>query len=360
MLVLAWLPMVLFTVLHYSTGVEFHWMHDILRRMYYLPIILASFLCGLRGGLVLAMSVAIAYSPHAFTHLVQIDPADTLEKVLELLLYLVVGSVTGLLVDRERRRQQDLHEALEQLRTSLAEQRRMADQLIRAGRLAALGELVAGIAHEIKNPLHALRGTAEVVDQDVPEDSPRRRMWELHLQEIDRLGSVAERFLSFARPTPLQLKPVDLLSVVERAKSLVEAQARKQRVEVLIDEAFREKIPAVVADEQQLAQVLINISLNALQAIADEGGRIEYVAGSELRGDRDYAVITVANTGPAIPEEDLERIFDPFVTSKSDGAGLGLSIASRIVEQHGGFVEVENQTNPKRVAFSVFLPASST
>ena len=360
MLVLAWLPMVLFTVLHYSTGVEFHWMHDILRRMYYLPIILASFLCGLRGGLVLAMSVAIAYSPHAFTHLVQIDPADTLEKVLELLLYLVVGSVTGLLVDRERRRQQDLHEALEQLRTSLAEQRRMADQLIRAGRLAALGELVAGIAHEIKNPLHALRGTAEVVDQDVPEDSPRRRMWELHLQEIDRLGSVAERFLSFARPTPLQLKPVDLLSVVERAKSLVEAQARKQRVEVLIDEAFREKIPAVVADEQQLAQVLINISLNALQAIADEGGRIEYVAGSELRGDRDYAVITVANTGPAIPEDDLERIFDPFVTSKSDGAGLGLSIASRIVEQHGGFVEVENQTNPKRVAFSVFLPASST
>jgi signal transduction histidine kinase len=356
MLALAWFPLVLFTVLHYSTGMEFHWMHDILRRMYYLPIILASFFCGLRGGLVLAVSVAIAYSPHAFTHLVQMDPAHTLEKVLELLLYLVVGSVTGLLVDRERRRQQDLHAALERLRTSLSDQQRMADQLVRAGRLAALGELVAGIAHEIKNPLHSLRGTAEVVDQDVPLDSPRRSMWELHLKEIDRLGSVAERFLSFARPTPLQLKQLDLLSVVKRAMSLIEAQARKQKVDVVIDGAMQSSRPSVVADEQQLAQVLLNINLNALQAVGDEGGTVKHTTTTEARGDQEYAVITIANDGPRIPEENIERIFDPFVTSKSDGAGLGLSIASRIIEQHGGFIEVMNRPDQRGVAFSVFLP----
>jgi signal transduction histidine kinase len=359
MLFLAWIPMILFTVLHYSTGVEFRWMHDILRRLYYLPIILASFLCGLRGGLVLAVSVATAYSPHAFTHLVQMDPAHTLEKALELLLYLVVGSVTGMLVDRERRRQQDLHEALDQLKESLSDQRRMSDQLIRAGRLAALGELVAGIAHEIKNPLHALRGTAEVVDQDVPLDSPRRRMWEIHRKEIDRLGSVAEKFLSFARPSPLQLREIDLSSVMERAKSLVEAQARRQKVEVLIEEGAPLGHRRVMADKQQVTQVLLNLNLNALQAIGEEGGIVHTTTAIETRGDREYAVVIIENDGSSIPEEDLERIFDPFVTSKSNGSGLGLSIASRIIEQHGGFIEVRNRADQRGVAFSVFLPAQS-
>jgi signal transduction histidine kinase len=181
-------------------------------------------------------------------------------------------------------------------------------------------------------------------------------MWELHLKEIDRLGSVAERFLSFARPAPLSLKQIDLSSVVQRASSLVEAQARKQKVEVRIDEALQSGRLSVVADEQQLTQVLLNINLNALQAMGDEGGKVQYGAAAEMRGGREYVVITIANDGPAIPEEDLERIFDPFVTTKSDGAGLGLSIASRIIEQHGGFIEVRNKADHRGVSFSISLP----
>jgi hypothetical protein len=100
MLLTAWLPTVLFTVLHYATGPELHWLHDILRRMYYLPIILAAFSCGRRGGMLLTVVVALAYSPHAFTHLMHMDPAHTLEKVLELVLYLVVGGVSGIAVSK--------------------------------------------------------------------------------------------------------------------------------------------------------------------------------------------------------------------------------------------------------------------
>ena len=356
MLLGAWLPAAAITALHYTTGPEYHWLHDVLRRLYYLPILLASFSTGLRGGLALAGVVAVAYSPHAFTHLAHQDPAHTLEKVLELVLYLVMGGVAGMLVDRERRRQGQLTSTAQKLRESLEEQRRTTDQLIRTGRLAALGELVAGIAHEIKNPLHALRGTAEVVDPVVPKDAPQRRMWELHVRELDRLDTVAERFLSFARPTPPDPREVDLLTLVERTQDLVSAQAGKLGVELEVVQPAEGAAARVQADGQQLTQVLLNISLNALQAVGErEQGTIRYSLSSQQRDERTYHVISVANNGPAIPGEDLERIFDPFVTTKSDGAGLGLSIASRIMEAHGGHIKVSNAG--EWVTFELLLPA---
>jgi two-component system, NtrC family, sensor histidine kinase HydH len=352
MLLAAWLPACAITVLHYATGAEHHWLHDVLRRLYYLPILFAAFACGLRGGLVLAAVVALAYSPHAFTHVAHHDPADTLEKALELLLYLVVGVVAGLLVDRERSKQLELTATAEKLRQALEEQRRTADQLVRAGRLAALGELVAGIAHEIKNPLHSLRGTAEVVDGVVPSEAPERRMWELHRREIDRLEAVAERFLSFARPSPLERRSVDLAPVLERTRALIASQARQREVEVIVDASG---VAALVeADEQQLIQVLLNISINALQALSP-GGTIRFALGEERRGAACFRRITVSNDGPQIPEAELERIFDPFFTTKSDGVGLGLSIAARIVEQHGGTIRVVNLPGGG-VAFVIALP----
>jgi signal transduction histidine kinase len=353
MVLAAWAPALAITILHYLTGAEHHWSHDILRRLYYLPIIFASFACGLRGGLLVAAVVAAVYSPHAFTHLGHMDPAATLEKILELLLYVIVGGVTGHLVDRERTRQRELGEAL-------AEQRRTAAELVRAGRLAALGEMVAGIAHEIKNPLHALRGTAEVVDAVVPRDVPERRLWDLHRQEIDRLESVAVRFLSFARPSPPERRSVDLDGVVERVRTLVAAQARRDGVSLDIERspmAEPKTAPQIVAaDEQQLVQVLLNIALNGVQAMGPAGGSLSFRLDHERRDTQGFAVIRVENSGPSIPDEDLERIFDPFFTTKESGSGLGLSIAARIVEQHGGLLEVKNLSAGHGVCFSVLLP----
>ena len=359
MLLWAWLPTVLITALHFASAPDAVWQHDILRRMYYLPIILAAFSCGLRGGGLLAVVVALAYAPHAFTHLAHMDPAHTLEKALELVLYLVVGGVSGVLVDREQSRQRELTATALRLQAALEEQQRTAEQLIRAGRLAALGELVAGIAHEIKNPLHSLRGTAEVVDRDVPGDSPRRRMWELHVKEIDRLGEVAERFLSFARPTAAEPRSIDLAQVVGRTAELVEAQGRQQRIEVVVEPAAG-PISPVFADPQQLTQVLLNVALNGIQAMADEGGTLRFSLAPGRDGERTYAVVEVSNDGPAIPDRRLERIFDPFVTTKAEGVGLGLSVASRIMEQHGGFIRVRNLGPERGVAFSIFLPTSGS
>jgi len=373
MLLAAWVPLTLITLFHYATGPDLYWVHDVLRRMYYLPIILSAFACGLRGGMFVAVVVALAYAPHAFTHILRMDPAHTLEKLLEMVLYLVVGGVTGMLVDRERARQRQLSESARRLGKALEDQQRTSDQLVRAGRLAALGELVAGIAHEIKNPLHALRGTAEVVDPEIRHDSPRRRMWELHLEEIERLKRVADRFLSFARPATLAARTICPRQVVERTAELVGAQARQQGVELVVQPPGPE-VGAVHADPEQLTQVLLNIAINGIQAMPG-GGSLRLSITRRRRSGRDYMVVSVQNDGPAISKEDQDRIFDPFVTTKANGVGLGLSVASRIMEQHGGFIQVsdpepsgdppvspgEKPLPPGRgVVFSVYLPVEET
>ncbi len=350
LLATVWVPIVLIGALHYLSDESLHWVHDILRRLYYLPIVLAAFQAGLRGGLVAAVLTSLSYGPHAFELMAHIhhDPAPGIEKVLEIALYHVVGGVAGYLADEEAQRKR-------QLLRALAEQRSLTQQLVRAGRLSALGEVVAGIAHEIKNPLHALAGTAEIVAPLIPADAEERPMWELHVSEIARLRTVAERFLSFARPHPLDLGPLDLRSVAERLRELVDAQARRQQVTLELD-LPKEEV-RVRGDRDQLAQVGINVAVNALRALEPQGtGRLRLRVGREERGERSLAWLELTNDGPRIPEDELERLFDPFHGSDERGTGLGLAISERIAEQHDGWLEARN--GGLGVAFTLYLPAA--
>ncbi|HEU4949516.1 MAG TPA: ATP-binding protein [Candidatus Deferrimicrobiaceae bacterium] len=358
MVLTAWIPCLVITALHYRTGAHHAWGHDILRRLYYLPILFAAFEGGLRGGVTLSVFASLVYLPHAFTSLLVQDPADALEKGLEILLYNIVAVVAGLLVDRERRERRQRERLAARLGEALAEQRRIEAQLIRAGKLGALGEMTAGIAHEIKNPLHALKGTAEILRDAVPENVPERRMLELHIAEIDRLGQTADRFLSFARPIPADRRPVDPRSVIDRVVSLVSTQARKEGVETVVAGSGPGDLPRVTGDPGLLTQLLLNIALNGVQAMAPEGGgTLTFSLGTERQGGKEHVRMSVANTGPPIPEEDLERIFDPFHTTKDGGTGLGLSICSRIADQHEGALTVRNLPGDRGVEFSLSLPA---
>lgn len=353
MLVWVWLFIVLIGAAHYATAAAHHWMHDILRRLYYLPIILAAFYGGLRGALAASLVTSLTYIPHAFFLHGLHDPAPHMEKVLELVLYNAVGGVAGYLADLERRRRAELQRVL-------AEQRHLQRQLVRAGRLSALGEVVAGIAHEIKNPLHALAGTAEIIDPLVPPERDERRMWELHVAEIGRLQRVAERFLSFARPTPPVREPVDLHDVVARVAALVGADARKKGVSV--EHAAADGRALVLGDRDQLAQVGLNVAVNAVQAIVRAGrgaGRVRLSVLSQTVQGRRMVALRIENDGPPIPEHDLEHLFDPFHRVDDGGAddggtGLGLSISSRIADQHDGWLEAANAG--LGVAFTLWLP----
>ena len=355
----AWLPCLAITVAHYATGPDLHWVHDVLRRLYYVPILFAAFAAGSRGALALSVFASLVYFPHAFGSLVARDPGGALEKGLELFLYNAVALVAGRLVDRETAEREKQRRLAQELSAALEEQRRTEQQLIRAGKLGALGEMTAGIAHEIKNPLHAMKGTAEILLDVVPAGTPERRMLELHMAEIDRLAGVADRFLSFAKPMTPDRRPADLREVLARVVSLVDPQARRHGVTVETLPPVEDPPPVVSVDPDQVAQLLLNLSLNGIQAMAPYGGGTLTLAIGRMRaGDAPHLFVRVANTGPPIPDGELERIFDPFFTTRDEGTGLGLSICARIADLHDGQLSVENL--PKGgVAFTLLLPEPS-
>lgn len=351
MLWVAWLPVILIGVFHYATGSHHHWAHDVLRRLYYIPILFAAFSRGLPGGVVIALFASLSYVPHAFFLMHgSVDPGTTLNKILEIILYNVIGVVAGVLADREAERRRQAEQAF-------AEQKQMASQLVRAGRLAALGELVAGIAHEIKNPLHTLKGTAEIVDDIIPKNVEQSAIWVLHQEEIGRLERIAERFLSFARPTEPNFVEWRFAEVYQRIEELIIAQGHHASgVTIDIGQLSSEVSNLRIrADRDQIAQVVLNISSNALRAM-QERGELRVEVGLRSHGGTQYAALTIWNNGPPIAEEDLERVFDPFFTRSQEGTGLGLAISERIAESHGGFLEVENTLETKGVAFVLVLP----
>jgi signal transduction histidine kinase len=339
-----WTLLLAITVLHYLSSPHQHWIHDLLRRAYYLPIVIAGMRSGLLGGLAISGVVTLAYIPHAFFDVERFDPAHGLEKSLEIILYFVVACVSGYLSDLEHRRRMQLQAAMD-------EQKSLTKQLVRAGRLAALGEVVAGIAHEIKNPLHSLAGTAEIVDPVISSESEVRRMWEIHKSEIERLKRTADRFLTFARPEPVKAVALDLREVASRLVDLVGAEARQKHID--IEERLPDQSVIVHGDVDQLAQVGLNVAINAIKAIGDSGGKICISVGTEHNRQARMTFLRIENDGPPIAKEEREHLFDPF-HSGNNGTGLGLSISARIAEQHGGFMEVENEG--LGVCFTLFLP----
>ena len=352
------LPLALVTALHYLTPASEAWVHDLARRLYYIPIILGAFLAGRRGGLGTAVLVAAVYAPHAFAHVHHMDPGRGLEKVLEVVLYLVVGGITGLLVDAERAERRRQSELAQRLQATLDELEEAERQLLRSERLAALGQLTAGLAHEIKNPLHAMRGTAEIVQDAIPAEAEEARMQTLHIGEIDRLTGVLERFLGFARPAAPSLGEVDLRGVAEQLAGLIEAQARRGGAVVALQ--LGDGPTPVQGDREQLVQAGLAIALNGLDAMAEAGSAGSLTIGLEpgSRGRHRFHVLRIDNDGPGIPEELLERIFDPFVTTREEGSGLGLSIAARIVDGHGGWIAAANRPGGG-VSFRIWLPAAT-
>jgi len=193
MFLMVWLPIAVITTLHFTSNPQQMWLHQILRRLYYLPIMIAAFQTGIRGGLAASLLTTAVYLPHAFTHVHHQDPAPSLEKALEIILYNVVALLAGYLAGQGRSRQHKLEDAL-------LEQRNLQKQLVRAGRLAALGEVVAGIAHEVRNPIHSLKGSAEILEPTIAQSGDERKIWNIHRRELDRLDRVAERFLTFSQP----------------------------------------------------------------------------------------------------------------------------------------------------------------
>lgn len=218
----------------------------------------------------------------------------------------------------------------------------------RAEHLATLGEMAAGLAHEIRNPLAGIAGVMEIVGRDLPATSPARAVLKDVRQEIAQINRILTDLLQTARPHPPEIRPSDLNITVEHAVMLARQQVISKPIKIELQKDA--SLPNVDHDSDQMHQVLLNLLLNAVQAI-DGAGAIRV----NLSGLDQEAVITVADTGRGIVPENLPNIFRPFYTTKGNGTGLGLSLARRIVEGHHGRIEVDSEIGIG-TEFRVFLP----
>ncbi len=228
-------------------------------------------------------------------------------------------------------------------------------EMLQAEHLATMGELAAGVAHEIRNPLAGIAGAIEIITKDFPKDHPDREVLEDLRQEVHRIEKVLNDLLLYARPKRPQFGLSDLKETVARTLHLARQQTGSKRVEFSIH--IPSELPAFRMDPEQLHQVLLNLVLNGIQAI-DREGKITIAAKprSSVDGPRpDWVEISVSDTGAGIPPESLERIFRPFFTTKRGGTGLGLSLCRRIISQHGGTLTAESELG-KGSRFLIRLP----
>jgi two-component system sensor histidine kinase HydH len=347
--------LLLVTSLHYLTTTQQVNAHDIYRRLYYVPIVLGGIWFALRGGIVTAIIASLLYTPHVLYHW-QHHPSIALEQYLEIVLYNVIGCITGFLAQRERQQKHRYQKAAETLEGSYRKLREQADQIIeiedqlrRADRLSALGELSAGMAHEIRNPLGSIKGTAEILREGVAADDPKSEFADILIREVDRLNGVLEDFLHFAKPVPVEQSRFSLTKVVGDVLDLTRQQALRNHVEVhhALDEDRQ-----LTGQGEQIKQALLNLVLNALQAMP-EGGILE-VSSQNLAQE---VQIKVRDNGPGIAPENRERIFNPFVTTRESGTGLGLAITQRIVHGHDGRIVLESVPG-QGASFTICLPLS--
>jgi two-component system sensor histidine kinase HydH len=236
----------------------------------------------------------------------------------------------------------------------LREIKRLEAQIRRSEKLAAIGKLAAAVAHEIRNPLSSIRGFAQFLGH-LLRDRPRDHEYAaVMVKEVDRINRVVTDLLTFARPQEIEPAPVDLNALVGHVRRLVEGDAGNGGVTV--DLQLPEALPQVVLDGGQITQVLLNLCLNALQAM-DGGGTLSIGAGADGRGGLD---LWVTDDGPGIPPSHQARIFDPFFTTRDKGTGLGLAIVQKIVENHHGGIRIESPPpgSERGCRFTVSIPGA--
>lgn len=330
----------------YSTPAQLEHWHFILQRLFYFPIVMAGVAFGWAGGGTVALISSAAY---LMRHN-DLDRLDAIDHSLDAAVFCLVGVLTGILSQRERLQRENLRKAALRLEEVYRELQRNVEHLKRAARMSALGQLSASLAHEIRNPLASIEGAAYVA-QTEHDDGRKAEFLDIILKETRRLNDLVSHFLEFARPRAPQRQAVDARNLVESVLTLIARVAAGNGVE--IQNTVSASLPPVDCDSEQIKQVFLNLFLNAIQAMQD-GGKLVIAANNS---DTDL-LLRVSDTGPGIPPQHAEEIFDPFFSTKQNGTGLGLPIAYQILQQHGGELILES-TSALGSSFGIRLPLAN-
>lgn len=323
------LLVVLISVLHYSTGYREPYYHALNRELYFIPLILSGLWFGLRGALIASAGITSMYLPYTIMVWNNFAASD-FERILSILLFNVIAATLGLVSDKQKASEAALR---------------------RSERLAAMGQAVSAVAHDIKTPLITIEGFVRLARKGLSEDDPVGEKLDIVIRETKRLENMVNEMLDFSRPLTLNRVPVDFTQPLREIISLVQDEAA--RMNVTIEEKLPEKLPEVALDPERIKEALLNLVINAVQA-SPEG---EIVTLSVSMGT-DSLLCDVIDRGHGIAAGTMEKIFSPFFTTKKGGTGLGLYIARRIIEAHGGKITVL-KGREQGVIFRVSLPLST-
>lgn len=448
------------TILHYVTAVTRWDIHEFLRRLYYIPIIVAAFKFRLKGGLITSIIVSLLYAPHLFVPQINLIGNESnitlVNQLLEIALFIGIGLITGFLVESDYKKKKILElqikrltdlenytqnildsitnvmiavdtdfivqsvnkegkqmfqdiESLENknivklfkrsknlenlLREVISQNKKLSNkelqlelvtdqifyvrltayplynilnhiegvvivlediskirelenQMKRAEKLSAVGELASGVAHEIRNPLGIIKTIAQTIREDYDDEKFKEAVG-IIIHEVDRANTVIKGILNFAKPNIQEKREHSIDKIIKEVLILTKKYVENNNVTIEYDK-IDDKI--LYVDSDQLKQAFINIIFNAVQAI--EGSGKIYI---NLQVENNYVVICFKDTGKGIERIKLEKIFEPFYTTKSSGTGLGMSISHRIIEDHNGYMEVASELN-NGTTISIYLP----
>ena len=329
----------------------------------FLPVIVAAANFGLPGTAIVALAACaedLSFLLFIFWHNREagfeqliIEPNERLELALRILSLLVVSYLTHQLAEAKREEALKYQRAAEQLAAANQSLKEAEAQVRRSERLAALGQLTAGLAHELRNPMGTMKTSADLLARNVEKENAIAREMAGYIQdEVDRTNSLITRFLDFARPQHLKLETGDLSALLDRAIERFDREKSGAAANVSIYKNYAPDIPPLQFDAELMERVVSNLLMNAAQASRGPG-----VVTVKTRLLEDQAEIAFIDRGIGIDPKNVESIFNPFFTTKPDGVGLGLAVCAKIVDEHGGQIQVESEPGEGSV-FRVFLPLS--
>jgi two-component system sensor histidine kinase HydH len=334
-----------YLVIGYTGSIESHFWLVLL-----LPVVTAAATFGVVGTLMFSIAASGAYLSFLLYinwNQTTVEQQDIAELVARVAFLAMAGNLANTLAEDLRIQSQKHRRAAEQLAEANAHIQQAEEAVRRSDRLAALGQLTAGLAHELRNPLGTIKASAEILNRQLSaENDVAREMAGFISSEVDRTNSLVTRFLQFARPLQVRLEEADLTQMLDRAI----AEAEREAPGIAIYRNYAPEIPPFPFDAELMERVFYNLVLNAAQATAP-GGAVTV----KTRAADGMAEIAVIDRGAGIEPKQRDSIFNPFFTTKPSGVGLGLAIVSKIVDEHGGKIAVESEPG-KGSVFRVILP----
>jgi len=324
--------------------------------IFFLPVVSAAIYFGPLATLAWTTAASLGYLSLLFPVLqdYELDSAGISTLTIRILFFYVAAILVNRFAVENRRQVERLQVLSEKLEETNQQLRRAEADARRAERLAALGQLSAGLAHEIRNPLAVIKGSAEMLSRKVAQSEPLAAELAGYISsEVNRLNALVIRFLDFARPSKLDLHPESISAIVDRALDASAASFPNARVK--IQREYAPGVPEIQADPQLCEQVFVNLITNAFQAMEGQEGTLRLSIAPEISRGEPGAGVIVEDSGSGVPPEMREQIFNPFFTSKKDGVGLGLSIVAKIVDDHRGTIRLE-KSDGGGARFHVFFP----